>query len=203
MNKNVKKTILVGITVLTGWALTRAKNENLKIMPMGARHSMGKQSFQEGAILLNTLSMNGMEMDEELLKVQAGARWFEVINFLGSKGMTVEIMQSNADFSVGGTLSVNAHGWQPGRPPVSSSVEKISVITVNGEVQICSRTENRELFRHILGGYGLFGVILEAWIHPVPNQILQSTSREVTTEHFPQVWKKISDEGAWINSQYS
>ena len=255
MNKNVKKIILVGITVLTGWllypvirvgffyftdpilepvnsltdrevddagevnlsshggvinlssdlnesillireALTRAKNENLKIMPMGARHSMGKQSFQEGAILLNTLSMNGMEMDGELLKAQAGARWFEVINFLGSKGMTVEIMQSNADFSVGGTLSVNAHGWQPGRPPVSSSVEKISVITVNGEVQICSRTENRELFRHILGGYGLFGVILEAWIHPVPNQILQSTSREVTTEHFPQVWKKISDEGA-------
>ena len=108
-------------------ALTRAKNENLKIMPMGARHSMGKQSFQEGAILLNTLSMNGMEMDGELLKVQAGARWFEVINFLVSQGLAVEIMQSNADFSVGGTLSVNAHGWQPGRPPVSSSVDKISV----------------------------------------------------------------------------
>ena len=70
------------------------------------------------------------------------------------------------------------------------------MITVNGEVQVCSRTENRQLFRHILGGYGLFGIILEAWIRPVPNQILQSTSREVTTEHFPQAWNKISDEGA-------
>ena len=160
-------------------ALTRAKNENLKIMPMGARHSMGKQSFQEGAILLNTLSMNGMELDGELLKVQAGARWFEVINFLADLGLTVEIMQSNADFSVGGTLSVNAHGWQPGRPPVASSVEKVSVLMQSGEVQICSRTENADLFRHVLGGYGLFGVILEAWVRPVPNKVLQSQSREV------------------------
>jgi FAD/FMN-containing dehydrogenase len=255
LNKNVKKIILIGITVLTGWllypvirvgvfyftdpilepvnsltdrevddagevnlsshggvidlssdlnesilmireALTRAKNENLKIMPMGARHSMGKQSFQEGAILLNTLSMNGMELDGELLKVQAGARWFEVINFLADLGLTVEIMQSNADFSVGGTLSVNAHGWQPGRPPVASSVEKVSVLMQSGEVQICSRTENADLFRHVLGGYGLFGVILEAWIRPVPNQILQSTSREVKTENFLTAWKQISAEGA-------
>jgi FAD/FMN-containing dehydrogenase len=91
---------------------------------------------------------------------------------------------------------VNAHGWQPGRPPVSSSVEKIAVITVSGEVQICSRTENADLFRHVLGGYGLFGVILEAWVRPVPNKVLQSQSREVKTENFLTAWKQISAEGA-------
>ena len=182
--------------VLIREALERAKKEGLKIMPMGSRHSMGKQSFQDGAILLNTLPMNGMEMDGSFLKVQAGARWFEVIRFLADLGLTVEIMQSNADFSVGGTLSVNAHGWQPGRPPVASSVEKISVLMQSGEVQICSRTENADLFRHVLGGYGLFGVILEAWIRPVPNKVLQSQSREVKTENFLTAWKQISEEGA-------
>ena len=54
-------------------ALARAKIDGLKVMPMGARHSMGKQSFQEGAILLNTLPMNAMEMNGSFLKVQAGA----------------------------------------------------------------------------------------------------------------------------------
>ena len=44
-----------------------------------------------------------MQMDGNLLMVQAGARWYEVIEFLAKQGMTVEIMQSNADFSVGGT----------------------------------------------------------------------------------------------------
>lgn len=176
-------------------ALARAKRDGLKVMPMGARHSMGKQSFQEGAILLNTLPMNAMEMNGGLLKVQAGARWFQVIDFLAELGMTVEIMQSNSDFSVGGTLSVNAHGWQPGRPPVSSSVNKISVLTVNGEIQICSRTKNTELFRHVLGGYGLFGVILEAWIRPVPNKILHSSSQEVLVDRFSRVWQQITEEG--------
>ena len=177
-------------------ALTRAKKDGMKIMPVGARHSMGKQSFQEGAILLNTLSMNAMQMDGDFLKVQAGARWYEVIEFLAKRGMTVEIMQSNADFSVGGTLSVNAHGWQPARPPVSSSVEKISVLMEDGMVRICSREQNTEIFRHVLGGYGLFGVILEAWIRPVPNRILRSTSREVKTDDFYNAWKNITEEGA-------
>ena len=182
--------------VLIREALERAKKEGLKIMPMGSRHSMGKQSFQDGAILLNTLPMNGMEMDGSFLKVQAGARWFEVIRFLADLGLTVEIMQSNADFSVGGTLSVNAHGWQPGRPPVASSVEKISVLMQSGEVQICSRKENTDLFRHILGGYGLFGVILEAWIRPVPNKVLYSSSQEVPVDRFSTVWQQITEEGA-------
>ena len=177
-------------------ALIRAKNEELKIMPLGAGHSMGKQSFQEGAILLNTLSMNSMQMDGNLLKVQAGARWYEVIEFLAKQGMTVEIMQSNADFSVGGTLSVNAHGWQPARPPVSSSVEKISVLMEDGMVRICSREQNKQIFRHVLGGYGLFGVILEAWIRPVPNRTLRSTSRSVNVGDFYKEWKNITNEGA-------
>ena len=177
-------------------AFLRAKKEGLKIMPMGARHSMGKQSFQEGAILLNTLPMKKMEMNDGFLKVQVGARWLDVIEFLAKRGKTVEIMQSNCDFSVGGTLSVNAHGWQPARPPVSSSVEKLKVMTVDGEIKICSREENTVLFRHVLGGYGLFGIILEAWLRPVPNKILRSTSQEIKVDQFPDAWEEITKDGA-------
>ncbi|MBT4317661.1 MAG: FAD-binding protein, partial [Candidatus Marinimicrobia bacterium] len=63
-------------------ALKRADSEGLKLMPMGARHSMGKQAFVQNAILLDTLKMNGMSMDGDFLRVQAGARWFEVIEFV-------------------------------------------------------------------------------------------------------------------------
>ena len=56
--------------------------------------------------------------------------------------------------------------------------------------------QNTEIFRHVLGGYGLFGVILDAWIRPVPNRILRSTSREVKTDDFYNAWKNITEEGA-------
>ena len=174
-------------------SLRQAKVENKKIIPIGARHSMGKQSIMQNAIHIDLSALNGMKMENGLLRVQAGASWKDVLQFLAPLGLSVEIMQSNADFSIGGTLSVNAHGWQPDRPPVASSVQKISVFTAKGEVLICSRKENGELFKHALGGYGLFGIILEVWIKPVPNEILRSSHQVHHFKDFLKEWNKIKE----------
>jgi FAD/FMN-containing dehydrogenase len=79
-------------------------------------------------------------------------------------------MQSDNSFTVGGSLSVNCHGWQYGRPPISSTVESFHLMTADGAVLRCSRSENKELFSLALGGYGLFGVILDADLRVVPNE---------------------------------
>ena len=132
--------------------LTEARREGKKMIPFGARHSMGKQSIQENAIHIDLKNLRAMKLEDGLLRVEAGARWNQVLNFLAPRGLAVEVMQSNADFSIGGTLSVNAHGWQPDRPPVASTVDRIRIMTADGELKICSRTENQNLFRHALGG---------------------------------------------------
>ena len=79
-------------------------------------------------------------------------------------------MQSNDSFSIGGSLSVNCHGWQLGRPPLVSTVESFRLMTADGSVATCSRTENAELFSLAAGGYGLFGVILDVRLRVVPNE---------------------------------
>ena len=173
--------------------LKNAHSNKSRIIPLGARHSMGKQSIGNGAIHIDLSHLNEMRMEDGLLRVQSGAKWKEVLQFLAPLGMSVEVMQSNADFSIGGTLSVNAHGWQPDRPPVSSTVEKITLINSNGEVLMCSRNENAEHFKHVMGGYGLIGIILEAWIKPVPNEILTSTHKIVKCEDFNREWSRIKE----------
>ena len=70
-------------------------------------------------------------------------------------------MQSSHNFTVGGSLSVNCHGWQHDRPPVASSVESFRLLKADGQIIVCSRESESELFRLVLGGYGLFGVILD------------------------------------------
>jgi FAD/FMN-containing dehydrogenase len=82
----------------------------------------------------------------------------------------VAVMQSNNSFSVGGSISVNCHGWQYGRPPIASTVESLRLMQADGTVVTCSRSENQELFSLVLGGYGLFGVILDAELRVVPNE---------------------------------
>jgi FAD/FMN-containing dehydrogenase len=129
------------------------------------------------------------DAQNQLLHVQAGARWAQVIPFLDSRGLSVAIMQSNNDFSVGGSLSVNCHGWQFDRPPIDSSVESLRIMLADGSIRTCSRNENQELFSLVLGGYGLFGIILDADLHVVPNeryeiaQYAQPTSELVSSWH--------------------
>jgi FAD/FMN-containing dehydrogenase len=116
-----------------------------------------------------------MNLDESknLLHVQAGTKWAEIIPYLDRHGRSVAVMQSDNSFTVGGSLSVDCHGWQYDRPPIASTVESFHLMKADGSVVACSRTENQELFSLVLGGYGLFGVILDADLRVVPNERLR------------------------------
>src|SRR5665213_1189456 len=99
--------------------LVVARDQHLRIAIAGARHSMGGQTIYPRGLQLNMLPHNAMTFDaqRQLLHVQAGARWADVIKYLDPLGKSVAIMQASNDFSVGGSLSVNCHGWQFDRPP--------------------------------------------------------------------------------------
>ena len=49
-----------------------------------------------------------------------------------------------------------------------ADVEGLEVVTAAGDVVRCSRDENAELFRHVVGGYGLFGVVTAVTLRLVP-----------------------------------
>ncbi|HKD37972.1 MAG TPA: FAD-binding oxidoreductase, partial [Pirellulales bacterium] len=170
--------------------LDRARREKLRVSIAGARHSMGGQTNARGGIQINMLPHNRMELDERnnLLHVQAGARWSEIIPYLDKRRRSVAVMQSNNSFTVGGSISVNCHGWQPNRPPMDSTVDSLRLMKADGEVVRCSRTENAELFSLVLGGYGLFGVILDADLRVVPNERYRVAQFVVPTDRFIATW---------------
>jgi FAD/FMN-containing dehydrogenase len=155
--------------------LREAKTNRLHVSIAGARHSMGGQTIAPGGIRVNMLPLKSMTLDEQtdLLHVDAGALWADVIPYLDRSGRSIGVMQSDNNFTVGGSLSVNCHGWQYGRPPIASTVESFHIMTADGAVLRCSRTENKELFSLALGGYGLFGIILDADLHVVKNERLR------------------------------
>jgi FAD/FMN-containing dehydrogenase len=170
--------------------LARAKQEKLAVSIAGARHSMGGQTIYPGGIQIDMLPYHRMSLDEQnnILDVQAGARWAEIIPFLDSHGRSVAVMQSNNSFTVGGSLSVNCHGWQPNRPPIASTVESFRLMQADGTILQCSRSENPELFSLALGGYGLFGVILDAQIRVVPNERYKLQQYLMPSDQFIAAW---------------
>ena len=189
LSSDREKTITVLQTVLL-----RAKEEGKHVSIAGARHSMGGQALSDG-IVVDMTGFSAMELQEDgLLHVQSGAKWKDIVPFLHVHNQSVLVMQTNDDFSVGGSLSVNAHGWQFDRGPISSTVQAFDLLLATGEVLHCSRTENQELFGLVLGGYGLFGIILDVWLEVTPNSLLRSIHAHVQLEDFLQSWEKIAQE---------
>ncbi len=154
--------------------LLRAQASHLHVSIAGARYSMGGQTIYPGGIAINILPLMGMKLDEgkNLLHVQAGAKWADIIPYLDQHGRSI-VMQSDNSFTVGGSLSVNCHGWQYGHPPIASTVASFHLMKADGTLVRCSRSENPELFSLALGGYGLFGVILDADLRVVANERLR------------------------------
>ena len=152
--------------------LRRAQDSGTAISIAGARHTMGGHTITPDGIVVDMLPFHAMRLaeDGDTLWVQAGARWSEVIPFLDRHALSVAVMQSNNSFSVGGSLGANCHGWQHGRPPICDTVQSFRLMKADGSIVTCSRSQNRELFSLALGGYGLFGIILDAILEVVPNE---------------------------------
>lgn len=173
-------------------ALQFARENNLKVTPAGARHSMGGQSFSRGGLVLDMKDFNEIHIDAEnkILKVQSGASWKEVQAQLDSKGLAVKAMQSINIFTVGGTLSVNAHGVAHDPGQIASTVRSMRVMLSSGEIKVASPTVNRELFSTILGGYGLSGVILDVDLTIVENEVYQWKTAYMDFKDFAEYYKK-------------
>lgn len=159
-------------------ALIKAQMLKTHVSIAGQRHSMGGQTFGKDHLVLNMLPFHQISYDETsgIVTAQAGATWAEIMRVLDPIGRAVWVMQSDCIFTVGGTISVNAHGWHPRQGPVSSTVEGFRMMLASGEIKNCSRTENPQLFHAALGGYGLLGVILDVRLRTIPNRLYRQAS---------------------------
>jgi FAD/FMN-containing dehydrogenase len=142
---------------------------------------MGGQSLAKDGTVL-TLDQQWLEADpaRKVYRVAAGTRWSTVIAKLDAIGYSPAVMQSNNDFGVASTFSVNAHGWPVSFSGCGSTVRAMTMILADGSVVTCSRTENADLFRHAMGGYGLFGVITELELDMQPNARLSARFEEMS-----------------------
>lgn len=172
--------------------LQYANAKGLKISVAGARHSMGGHTMYPDGIVLNMLPYNHMELDtvNNILTVGSGALWSDAIHYLDHYGKSIAAMQAFSSFSIGGSLSVNGHGWQKNSPPLASSVLSFTLMNAKGQVLLCSRKENSELFHHVIGGYGLFGIILDVKLKVVNNQSLKFHYINLAPENYTKYYKK-------------
>ncbi len=172
-------------------ALAHARANGLKVSMAGARHSMGGHAFARGGMVLDMTGFNAVTLNaaDLTITVQSGATWHDIQNTIHPE-FAVKAMQSSDVFTVGGSIAVNAHGMDHRVGAIERTIRRIRVMMADGTVVPCSRTENTDLYRHVVGGYGLFGVILDVELDITQNAIYRSSRRIIGFEEFPEIFDK-------------
>ncbi len=156
----------------------RAGDEQVAISVAGGRHAMGGQQFGDDTVLIDTAGLDRVidfDPEEGTVTVGAGIQWPKLIsstialqrNSLVQWGIRQK--QTGADrLSLGGALAANIHGRGLRFKPLIDDVESFVMVDADGALRRCSRSENAELFALAIGGYGLFGVVVQVTLRLAP-----------------------------------
>ncbi len=169
------------------------KNNKGKISIGGGRYSMGGQTALAGALHIDMRKLNKvvvLDVKKKRVTVEAGIRWRQLQEAIDPHDLSIKIMQTYSNFTVGGSLSVNVHGRYVGQGPIIRSVESIKLVMADGHIEEASPTQNAELFNGAIGGYGGLGVIVEATLQLVDNGKVERTTKSLSLKKYSDYFFK-------------
>jgi FAD/FMN-containing dehydrogenase/uncharacterized membrane protein YhaH (DUF805 family) len=152
------------------------KNADKSISIGGGRFSMGGQTASSNSIHVDMRKLNKIidfSAENKTIKVEAGTRWCDIQHFADEHNLSIKIMQTYANFTVGGALSVNCHGRYIGAGALILSVKSLDIILANGELVHTSKQENPDLFFSCVGCYNAIAVIACAEFDLAENVIVE------------------------------
>lgn len=159
----------------------------------GGRFSMGGQTSSPDATLVDMRRLNRiLEIvpDQKTVRVQPGVRWCDIQRAIDPHNLAIQVMQTYANFTVGGSLSVNAHGRYIGLGPLILSVLSLKLMLVDGSEHVASPEENPHFFYGAIGCYGALGIVTEVTLRLADNVAMMRTADKMNREEYLDYFKK-------------
>ncbi|MEZ8695620.1 FAD-binding oxidoreductase [Vibrio lentus] len=181
-------------------------NEPLFGISRGLGRSYGDSALSENIMTSERLN-HFISFDEKsgLLRCEAGVSLDEVLTNFVPRGWFLSVTPGTKFVTVGGAIASDVHGKNHHvEGSFSDHVISLTLIT-NGQVIICSRENNPELFHATCGGMGLTGIITEATFKLKPitsayinQKVVKAKNLDTTLELFEQ-YKDVTYSVAWID----
>jgi len=159
----------------------------------GGRFSQGGQAAYPDSLHFDMRTFNkvlSVDVSNKQVTLQSGITWRDLQEVIDVENLSVKIMQTYANFTVGGSLSVNVHGRYIGEGPIIKSVDSIKVVKANGDVLKASRTENSDLFYGAIGGYGGIAIIAEVTLNLVDNVKVKRQTKKMILNEYKEYFAK-------------
>lgn len=143
-----------------------AHAHRIRLVSRGNGHTTMGQSEVDAGIVIDLRALNTIEsISPTAAVVGAGVLWRDLLLATTAVGLTPPVLTDYLYLTVGGTLSVGGIGGMSYRKGMEvDNVLALTVVTGSGLIVECSPTNNESLFNAVLGGLGVFGVIVKATI---------------------------------------
>lgn len=182
---------------MTDYALQKivydAKNNGDVLSIAGMQHSQGGQTVYPNGLMIDMKPYNQvLEVNSQAktVTVQSGATWADIQEAINPYGLSLKVSQSQNIFTVGGSLSVNAHGLDIRHGGITDTVLSMRFLNADGDIIQLSASENNELFYAVLGGYGLFGIILDVTFQLTDDELLETETASMSYSEYPAYFTK-------------
>lgn len=138
------------------------KLKNYQFIPRGMGKSYGDSSLKKNSILL-TKNLNKIlkfDLKKKIIEVESGIKIKDLLKFLIPKKLFLPVTPGSKYVSIGGMVAADVHGKNH---HVCGSfrhhILELKIVNEKGEILICSKNKNKNLFNYSIGGMGLTGVI--------------------------------------------
>lgn len=147
-----------------------AVENDLKVAAQGSGHGALSLGSLEGAVLIKTERLRGIEIDAEAqtARVEAGALSLELAEAAGAKGLA-SLPGSSPDVCVTGYTLGGGLSWFGRRYGFACNrVRAVELVTADGEARTVDGESEPDLFWALRGGGGGYGIVTALQLNLVP-----------------------------------
>ncbi|MFT7644992.1 MAG: FAD/FMN-containing dehydrogenase [Candidatus Paceibacteria bacterium] len=167
--------------------IVEAVKNNDHISIGGGRNSMGGQTASEKTVHIDMRGYNqviSLSTSSKEITVQSGIRWRDIQEYIDPYDLSVKIMQTYSNFTVGGSLSVNVHGRYVGLGPMIMSITSFRTVLADGSVLTATPDNNKDVYYSAIGGMGGIGVITDVTLELADNVNVERNRVKVDADEY-------------------
>ncbi len=172
---------------------------NNEIIARGNGRCYGDASLSEH--IFSTKRLNKLISFDRLngiIECESGVLLSEILEVIVQQGYFLYVTPGTKFISVGGAIASDVHGKNHhAEGCFSEYVISFSLLNENGEVLICSRTENTDKFWATIGGMGLTGIILSAKFKLKNIETAYIRQESIKAENLDEIFKLFDESEDW------
>ena len=172
---------------------------NNEIIARGNGRCYGDASLSEH--IFSTKRLNKFISFDRLngiIECESGVLLSEILEVIVQQGYFLYVTPGTKFISVGGAIASDVHGKNHhAEGCFSEYVISFSLLNENGEVLICSRTENTDKFWATIGGMGLTGIILSAKFKLKNIETAYIRQESIKAENLDEIFKLFDESEDW------